>query len=114
MDKDIGRRMFQQTKEIRGKGRTREAIGLQGVFEVFNEILTLPPLTIRVIEQRGSELRERGHHKPGIGAVLTDFRFHDHVPGLRPALRRIGKGVKVLHGLLRGPKAARARNALAP
>ena len=105
MEKHISRRVFQQAKEVGRKRRTGEAIGLQSIFAGFDEILTLAPLTIRVLEQRRSELRERGHHKPRIGAVLTDFRCHHYVPGPRPALCRIGKGVKVLHGLLRGVKA---------
>ena len=105
MEEHVGRGVFEQAKEVGGKRGAGEPIGLERVFEVFNEILTLAPLTIGVIEQRGSKLRERGHDKARILAVLTDFRFHDHVAGLRPALRRIGKGVEVLHGLLGGPKA---------
>src|SRR4029079_3676087 len=100
MEKHISRRVFKQAKEVGGKRRTGEAIRLQGVLEVFNKILTPAPLTIGMIEQRGSELRERGQHKTRIGTVLTDFRFHDHMPSLWPTLRRIGKGVKMLHGLL--------------
>ena len=106
MEKHLSRRVCQQAKEVGSKRRTGETIRLQRIFEVFNEILPLAPLTIRVIEQRGSELRERGHHKARMGAVLPDFRFHAHGPGLRPALRRLGKGVKVWHGLLRGLKAS--------
>ena len=97
MKEDICRGVFEQTKEVRDKRRTREAIGVQCIFEIFDEILTLPPLTIRVIEQRRSELRKRRHDKARIGAALADFRFHDHVASLRPRVRGIGKGVEVLH-----------------
>jgi hypothetical protein len=52
-----------------------------------------------VIEQRGSELGQRGDHKARIGTVFVHFCFHDDVPGLRPALGGIGKSRKVLHWL---------------
>ena len=99
MDEHIRRSVFQEPKEVRGKRGTREAISLQGVFAVFTEILTLPTLTIGMLEQRWGELRQRGHPKAGIGPVLTHFRFHHAVAGLRPTLGRIGKGLKVLPGL---------------
>src|SRR5512138_180599 len=106
MQEQVSRGVFEQAKEVGGKRRTREAISLQGVFEVFNEILTLAPLTIGVIEQCWGELRERGDDKARIGAVLTHFCFHHDVAGLRPALGGIGKSVKVLDGSFGGQKAA--------
>jgi hypothetical protein len=39
MEEDIGRGVFEQAEEIGGKRRTREAIRLQGVFEVFTRLL---------------------------------------------------------------------------
>ena len=38
MEEDIGRGVFEQAKEVGGKRRTREAISLQGGFEVFTHL----------------------------------------------------------------------------
>lgn len=56
MEQHLGRGVFEQTKEVGGKCRAGEAVSLQGIFEVFYEILTLPALTIGVIEQHRGKL----------------------------------------------------------
>ena len=45
-------------KKFRGKRGAREAISLRRGFEVFDKMLTLPPLTRGRIEQRGHKLRQ--------------------------------------------------------
>jgi hypothetical protein len=99
VQEQVGGGVFQQAKEVGGQGVAGEPIGLERVFEVLDEILTLPPLTIGVIEERGGKLCQRGHDKAGSLALRGNFRFHDHVACLRPTLRGIGKRVKVWDGL---------------
>ena len=53
----VGRGVFEQPKEVSGKRVAGEPIGLERVFEVLDEILTLAPFTIGMIEERGGKLR---------------------------------------------------------
>jgi hypothetical protein len=50
VEEQVGGGVFEQAEEVRGKGGAREPVGLERVFEVLDEILTLPPLTIGVLE----------------------------------------------------------------
>jgi hypothetical protein len=97
--------VFQEPKAVGRNRGARKAISLQGGFAVFAEILTLPPLTIGVIEECGGKLWQGSYPKAGIGPVLADLRLQDHVARRRPALCRIDKGLEVLPGLLGGLKA---------
>jgi hypothetical protein len=97
--------VFQQAKEVGSKRVAGEPIGLERVLEVLDEIFTLAPLTLGVIEERGGKLRQRGDDKARILALLSDLRFHDYVARLWPALRPLGKGVAVVDGGPTGPKA---------
>jgi hypothetical protein len=98
--------VFAQPKEVSGNRVAGEPIGLERGFAVLEEILTLAPFTIGRIEERGGNLRYRGHNKARILPRRGDFCFPDHVTRLRPTLRALGKGVEVLDG---GPPAPTAR-----
>lgn len=50
MEEDIGRGVFEQPKEVGSEGGAREAIGLQRVFAVVNEILDVAVATHKTID----------------------------------------------------------------